>query len=115
MHEAGRLFKLALVGLAAAICTMQLVNARDGSPRPATDVIDAALLPAAEAIGQLSKAEPCVSKTLIRATRSPGSPGSSPASADGTAITSRPVPKPCAPAGPSSLPWPQVFSSQQHS
>ncbi len=51
MHEAGRLFKLALVGLAAAIRTMQLVNARDGSPRPATDVIDAALLPAAEAIG----------------------------------------------------------------
>ncbi len=51
MHFAGRLFKLALVGLAAAIRTMQLVNARDGSPRPATDVIDAALLPAAEAIG----------------------------------------------------------------
>ena len=50
-HVAGRLFKLALIGLAAAIRTMQLVNARDGSPRPATDVIDAALLPAAEAIG----------------------------------------------------------------
>jgi hypothetical protein len=51
MHDAGRLFKLAMVGLAAATRTLQLVNARDGSPRPATDVIDAALLPAAEAIG----------------------------------------------------------------
>ncbi|HEY5310165.1 MAG TPA: IS4 family transposase, partial [Casimicrobiaceae bacterium] len=51
MHDAGRLFKLALVGLAAATRTLQLVSARDGSPRPATDVIDAALLPAAEAIG----------------------------------------------------------------
>ena len=50
MEEAGRLFKLALVGLAAATRTLQLVDARDGGPRPATDVIDAALLPAAEAI-----------------------------------------------------------------
>jgi hypothetical protein len=51
MQQAGRLFKLALVGLVAATRTRQLVNARDGSPRPATDVIDAALLPAADAIG----------------------------------------------------------------
>jgi Transposase DDE domain len=51
VHEAGRLFKLAVVGLAAACRTIQLVDARDGGPRPATDVMDAALLPAAEAIG----------------------------------------------------------------
>jgi hypothetical protein len=51
MHDAGRLFKLAVVGLAAACRTIQLVDARDGSPRPATDVIDPALLPVAEAIG----------------------------------------------------------------
>ncbi len=50
MHDARRLFKLALVGLAAATRTVQLVDARDGSSRPATDVIDAALMPAAEAI-----------------------------------------------------------------
>jgi hypothetical protein len=50
MHDAARLFKLAVVGLAAATRTLQLVDARDGSPRPATDVIDAALLPAADAI-----------------------------------------------------------------
>ena len=51
MHDAGRLFKLAVIGLAAACRTIQLVDARDGSPRPATDVIDPALLPVAEAIG----------------------------------------------------------------
>jgi hypothetical protein len=51
MHQAGRLFKLAVVGLAAACRTIQLVDARNGSARPATDVIDAALLSVAEAIG----------------------------------------------------------------
>jgi hypothetical protein len=51
MHEAERLFKLAVVGLAAACRTIQMVDARDGSPRPATDVIDPVLLPVAEAIG----------------------------------------------------------------
>jgi hypothetical protein len=50
VHEAGRLFKLAVVGLAAACRTIQLVDARDGSPRPASDVIDPVLLPVAEAI-----------------------------------------------------------------
>ena len=40
-----------MVGLAAACRTIQLVDARDGSPKPATDVIDPALLPPAEAIG----------------------------------------------------------------
>jgi hypothetical protein len=39
--DAERLFNLAAVGLAAAIRTIQLVDARDGGPRPATDVIDA--------------------------------------------------------------------------
>lgn len=46
-----RLFKLAIIGLEAACRTIQLVDARDGGPRPATDVIDPALLPIAEAIG----------------------------------------------------------------
>jgi hypothetical protein len=51
VHEAKRLFKLAVIGLASACRTIQLVDARDGGPRPATDVIDPALLPVAEAIG----------------------------------------------------------------
>jgi hypothetical protein len=41
-----RMFNLATIGLAGAIRTIQLVDARDGSPRPATDVVDKALLPA---------------------------------------------------------------------
>jgi hypothetical protein len=38
--DAERMFILAAVGLAAAIRTIQLVDARDGGPRPASDVID---------------------------------------------------------------------------
>ncbi len=51
MHQAERLFKLALVGLAAARRTIRLVDARNVSARPAADVIDAALLSVAETIG----------------------------------------------------------------
>jgi hypothetical protein len=51
LHGADRLFKLAVVGLGAATRIIQLVDARDGGPRPAADVIDPALLPAARAIG----------------------------------------------------------------
>jgi hypothetical protein len=35
-----RLFILATMGLAAAVRTIQLVDARDGGPRPMTDVLD---------------------------------------------------------------------------
>jgi hypothetical protein len=38
--DAERMFNLAAIGLAGAIRTIQLVDARNGSPRPATDVID---------------------------------------------------------------------------
>jgi hypothetical protein len=39
--DAERMFNLAAIGLAGAIRTIQLVDARDGGPRPASDVIDA--------------------------------------------------------------------------
>lgn len=45
-----RMFKLAVVGMAGATRTIQLVDARDGSPRPASDVIDQSLMPVAAAI-----------------------------------------------------------------
>ena len=45
-----RLFKLAALGLIAAARIMQLVDARDGGPRPATDVINATDSPAVAAI-----------------------------------------------------------------
>ncbi len=48
--EGRRLFKLAALGLVAATRILQLVDARDGSARPATDVIDAADIPAVAAI-----------------------------------------------------------------
>jgi hypothetical protein len=46
--DAERMLNLAAVGLAGAIRTIQLVDARDGSPRPATDVIDAGFTAALE-------------------------------------------------------------------
>ena len=47
-----RMFNLAAIGLIAAIRTIQLVDARDGSPRPASDVIDDASAPALERISK---------------------------------------------------------------
>ena len=49
--EAERLFKLAAIALTAAARTIQLVDARDGGPRPASDVADQDLVRAANAIG----------------------------------------------------------------
>lgn len=49
---AKRLLNLAALGIVAAVRNVQLVDARDGSPRPATDVIDAADIAAAAAIGK---------------------------------------------------------------
>lgn len=40
--DTARMFNLAAIGLAAAVRTIQLVDARDGSSRPATDVVDEA-------------------------------------------------------------------------
>jgi hypothetical protein len=50
--DAERMFNLAAIALAGAIRTIQLVDARDGGPRPATDVIDASF---AVALERLSK------------------------------------------------------------
>ncbi len=51
VQDAARLFNLAAIALTAAVRTSQLVDARDGGPRPATDVADPQLIAAAEAIG----------------------------------------------------------------
>src|SRR5262249_57439116 len=48
VQEASRLFKLTAIALTAAVRTIQLVDARDGSPRPASDVADEDLIRAAE-------------------------------------------------------------------
>ncbi len=52
MHDAGRLMKFAAMALGAAARIMQLVDARDGSRRPATDALDAGFLPAFQAISK---------------------------------------------------------------
>jgi Transposase DDE domain len=51
VQDKPRLFNLAAIAVAAAARTIQLVDARDGSPRPASDVADEDLITAAEAIG----------------------------------------------------------------
>jgi len=51
VEEAERLFKLATLGLIASARIMQLVDARDGSSRPATDVIDGVQIEPVAAIG----------------------------------------------------------------
>jgi hypothetical protein len=50
LEAAGRLFNLAALGLVAAARIIQLVDARDGSTRPATDVIALADIEAAAAM-----------------------------------------------------------------
>jgi Transposase DDE domain len=50
-HSAERLFKIAALGLGAAVRTIQLVDARDGGDRPGSDVADPEILEAASAIG----------------------------------------------------------------
>jgi hypothetical protein len=51
LRDAERLFKLAAIGLGAAVRTIQLVDARHGGRRPAGDVADPDLIEAAAAIG----------------------------------------------------------------
>jgi hypothetical protein len=51
LRDAERLFKLAAIGLVAAVRTIQLVDARSGGPRPASDVAGPELIAAAQAIG----------------------------------------------------------------
>jgi hypothetical protein len=50
--DADRMFNLAAIGLAGAIRTIQLVDARDGSPRPISDVIDPSFRPALERLSK---------------------------------------------------------------
>jgi Transposase DDE domain len=50
--DAERLFKLTAIALAAAVRTSQLVDARDGSQRPISDVIDKSFLPALQRLSR---------------------------------------------------------------
>ena len=52
VQDAHAVMNLAALGLAAAVRIIQLVDARDGSPRPATDIIDDADIEHAERISR---------------------------------------------------------------
>jgi hypothetical protein len=52
IETASRLFNLAALALIAAARILQLTDARDGSPRPATDIIDEGEIEAVTAIGK---------------------------------------------------------------
>lgn len=52
VQEAGRLFRLAAIALGAAARILQLVDARDGGPRPMDDVLDPRLRQAVAAISR---------------------------------------------------------------
>ena len=62
--DAKRMFNLAAIALAAAIRTIQLVDARDGSPRPATDVLDPAFaIPLAAALQETRRQNDAAEKS----------------------------------------------------
>jgi hypothetical protein len=52
IEAASRLFNLAALAVVAAVRILQLTDARDGGPRPATDVIDESQIEAVAAIGK---------------------------------------------------------------
>jgi len=52
IEAASRLFNLAALALTAAVRILQLTDARDGGPRPATDVIDESQIEAVAVIGK---------------------------------------------------------------
>ena len=49
--KASRLFNLAAIGLVASVRILQLTDARNGSPRPATDIIEARQIAPVAVIG----------------------------------------------------------------
>lgn len=52
VQDAGHLFRLSALAIAAAVRILQLVDARDGNSRPMSDVLDQACLQAVAAIGK---------------------------------------------------------------
>src|SRR5215472_8647138 len=87
---------------------MQGMEARDPHPMSPTKI---SFVPPKPSAPRLS-AKRYAKKTRIRPAHSPGSPGLLLASADGTAITSHPVPRPCERVGTNLRPWHSVMPLQ---
>jgi hypothetical protein len=52
VYDTEHLFRLSAIALAGAVRILQLVDARDGGPRPMSDVLDDSLIEAVDAIGK---------------------------------------------------------------
>src|SRR5215469_3765701 len=87
---------------------MQGMEARDPHPMSPTKI---SFVPPKPSAPRLS-AKRYAKKTRTRPAHSPGSPGLLLASADGTAITSHPVPRPCERVGTNVRPWHSVMPLQ---
>lgn len=94
VQEAGRLFRLAAIALGAAVRILQLVDARDGGPRPISDVLDPRLRPAVAAISKSREGIAIGHKTPTRRALWHGSHGSSLDMAAGTAAANHQDPRP---------------------
>ena len=111
--EPHRLFNLAALATGAAVRIIQLVDARDGSERPATDVATGPqIAPQRRPCVASWRAKPTGNGTDTQTDRSLGSAGSSPGWVDGTATTSLPDRRPCttdgtaSPQSPKDTHWP---------
>ena len=91
--EASAVMNLASLALAAAVRIVQLVDARDGSSRPATDVISSDQIDAVAAISAAKEGGRSGSGTPGPEAACRGCPGLWPASAAGTATAKSPAPK----------------------
>ena len=104
VESARRLFNLAALAVVAAARILQLTDARDAGSRPATDVIDESAIKPPPPSAPPWKERQRGRRTHIRVAPSLHSHGSPPASAAGTATTSRPDPKP----------WPMAAAARSH-
>jgi len=106
VYRAGGYVSLSLLNIAliAAVRIIQLVDARDGSSRPAM-LPTSTSLPPPKSSDPRSNATRLGRKTHTRPARSPGFPGSSPASEDGIATTNHPALRRCEWVGTNSPPW----------
>ena len=111
--EPHRLFNLAALAIGAAVGIIQLVDARNGGQCAAGQRRrqHRADCRRRGAVSHAGGAKPSDNATTIPPARWPGSAGSSPGWAAGTATTSRPDPRPCATDGSDSPQSPKASRS----
>jgi hypothetical protein len=111
-EEASRIVKLAALGVVASCRILQLVDARDGGRRPATDAMAPEHIELAGAISDSLEGTTERQKNPWQKARSPGWPGSQQGLAAGTAIMANQAPKPWPMAGSAFRPCLKAPQSQ---